>query len=776
MTMRFYRIVILPLILILIYPNQGNTQQQFQANGTWRTYLSHGSGNWSVKQGENVYTITRGGVSVYNIAENSINTLSTVDGLSSIDPSTIYKDPSSGRVFIGYTDGSINYFSDHIDIGSLTDIRRSTTFTRKGIRDFVAGDGRLFTATDFGIQIFNLESLAPISTVSKIGLKNQPALEVLSVGLSQGRVWAAMGSKGLYSAPISSPNLSDPSIWVQEDTLNGFPEESINEVTSLGDEPYVLSSSKVYVLKDTGWAVAPRLDRQFEYLDVQDGYISAGRFGYFISYSEGVNNVRTVNYSGGSIEHALITDDVAYVADLFSGVRAYDYEPRSFRDITPDGPTNNKTFRIAAGNGEFYIAPRGHDETGVPIADASGIYHYNGKEGKWTILNRDNGGLSPDRTNDKFARALYDPKTRTAYLGSWGNGLAILRDGELLETFKCDNSALNLISKDTCDPRDNSEARVSGMALDSKGDLWVSLSLARNPLVVRRGDDSWESVNGRRFPSGNFFDLLIDDFDTKWMQSRLGGLYLFNENGDLNDQSDDAILNLRAGAGQGDLQAVNTRSFAKDKDGYIWIGTDKGITVFYEVFSLSQGTIVDGACPAFERRCLLRDEQINAIAVDGGNRKWIGTSNGVFLISPEGDELLQQFTQENSPLISDLIYDIAIDGSTGEIFFATDKGTISYQGDATEASQNCDQVVVYPSPVLPEYEGLITIRGAAANSTVRITSVSGLLVKEIESQGGTATWDGRDVYGNKVSSGIYLAIISDDEGEKGCVGKFSIIR
>ena len=208
----------------------------------------------------------------------------------------------------------------------------------------------------------------------------------------------------------------------------------------------------------------------------------------------------------------------------------------------------------------------------------------------------------------------------------------------------------------------------------------------------------------------------------------------------------------------------------------VWVGTEKGITVFYDAFSLSQGTRVDGACPAFERRCLLREEQINAISIDGGNRKWIGTNNGVFLISAAGDEVIQQFTPENSPLISNIIYDVAIDGSTGEVIFATDKGIISYQGDATLASENCTDVIVYPSPVMPEYEGLITVRGAAANSTVRITSISGLLVKEIQAQGGTAVWDGRDEYGNKASAGIYLAIISNEEGEQGCIGKFSIIR
>ncbi|MEZ4685838.1 MAG: FlgD immunoglobulin-like domain containing protein [Bacteroidia bacterium] len=127
-------------------------------------------------------------------------------------------------------------------------------------------------------------------------------------------------------------------------------------------------------------------------------------------------------------------------------------------------------------------------------------------------------------------------------------------------------------------------------------------------------------------------------------------------------------------------------------------------------------------------------------------------------------------------MISDLIYDISIDGSTGEVYFATDKGVVSYQSDATSPKANCNQLVVYPNPVMPDYLGKITVRGAAANSTVRITSVSGLLVKEIEAQGGTATWDGTDVYGNRVNAGIYLAIVSNEDGEQGCIGKFTVLR
>ncbi|MCB0841391.1 MAG: T9SS type A sorting domain-containing protein, partial [Bacteroidetes bacterium] len=133
------------------------------------------------------------------------------------------------------------------------------------------------------------------------------------------------------------------------------------------------------------------------------------------------------------------------------------------------------------------------------------------------------------------------------------------------------------------------------------------------------------------------------------------------------------------------------------------------------------------------------------------------------------------FTTENSPLLSNSVNDVSIDDQTGEVFFATSRGLISYQGDATSGERNCNDVLVFPNPAFTDQENGITIRGTSAESTVKITTVSGLLVKELQSQGGTTIWDGRDVYGRKVRSGVYLALIADRDGEKACIGKFTVI-
>jgi hypothetical protein len=191
---------------------------------------------------------------------------------------------------------------------------------------------------------------------------------------------------------------------------------------------------------------------------------------------------------------------------------------------------------------------------------------------------------------------------------------------------------------------------------------------------------------------------------------------------------------------------------------------------------ISKGKVADVRAPIVDGYPLLRTENINAIAVDGGNRKWVGTNNGLFLVSKDGEAILEHYTTDNSPIYSNIIYDIAIDNLTGEIFVATLYGVISLRGTATQAAETCKEVQVFPNPVFTDYQGTIAISGLAAESTVKITTISGLLVREITSEGGTATWDGYDIKGQKVATGIYLALSAQKDGKNTCVGKFAVIQ
>lgn len=233
-----------------------------------------------------------------------------------------------------------------------------------------------------------------------------------------------------------------------------------------------------------------------------------------------------------------------------------------------------------------------------------------------------------------------------------------------------------------------------------------------------------------------------------------------------------------SGVGSGNLPSNNVKSLALDRDGQMWVGTDKGVVVFDNPSAVFSGKNFDAYTPVFERRRLLGNETITSIAIDGGNRKWIGTKNGIFLFSPDGTELVSNFNEKNSPLPSNEISYITAEPNTGEVYIRTSKGMVSYRGTATEGSSKQDEnaVKVFPNPVRPDFEGQIGIEGLVENAFVKITDVAGNLVYETRANGGTAVWNGKTLAGGRVETGIYLIFSANKKGEETLVSRLAVVK
>jgi hypothetical protein len=172
---------------------------------------------------------------------------------------------------------------------------------------------------------------------------------------------------------------------------------------------------------------------------------------------------------------------------------------------------------------------------------------------------------------------------------------------------------------------------------------------------------------------------------------------------------------------------------------------------------------------------LFQDEDVQSIAVDGANRKWVGTKNGLWLLSPEGDKIIYRFTQDNSPLLGNDIKKLAINPNTGELFIASTNGICSFRSTATEGGNNQENVLVFPNPVPAGYNGTIAIRGLSNNALVKITELNGQLVYQTRALGGQAIWDGKRYTGSKAASGVYLVIVRDDTGKEKIATKIVIL-
>jgi len=233
--------------------------------------------------------------------------------------------------------------------------------------------------------------------------------------------------------------------------------------------------------------------------------------------------------------------------------------------------------------------------------------------------------------------------------------------------------------------------------------------------------------------------------------------------------------------GNGGLPSNLVYCLAKDLDDEIWVGTDKGIAVFYSPENVFTGANFDAQQILLEQdgyvQILLETENVLSIAVDGANRKWIGTSNsGVFLMSADGTTQIQHFDESNSPLFSNTVKSIAINQETGEVYFGTTKGIISYRGTSIEGFEEFTDVYAFPNPVKHDYEGPIAIKGLMNNSTLKITDISGALVYETKSEGGQAVWYGKNFKDERVSSGVYMVFCTSEDGQQKTVTKILVIN
>ncbi len=267
-------------------------------------------------------------------------------------------------------------------------------------------------------------------------------------------------------------------------------------------------------------------------------------------------------------------------------------------------------------------------------------------------------------------------------------------------------------------------------------------------------------------------DSIITDLDrNRWSRrGDYGGIVVTN----VKNQS----IYISANIGSGNLPSSNVKTLALDRDGQIWVGTDKGVVVFDNPSTVFSGKNFDAYTPVFERRRLLGNETVTSIAIDGGNRKWMGTRNGIFLFNADGTELVINFTEKNSPLPTNEISYITAEPNTGEVYIRTSKGMVSYRGSATESGLKQDEnaVKVFPNPLRPDFEGTIGIEGLVENAFVKITDVAGNLVYETRANGGTAVWNGRTLQGNRVEAGVYLIFSANAKGEEICVSRLAVVK
>lgn len=736
----------------------------------WREHLPYNS-TIDLAAGKGmIYAATPYSLFSVNLVDNSIERMSRITGLNETGISTICYDDAQDKLIIAYTNSNIDILHRN-DIINIPDIKRDNIIGDKTIYRIYPLGNNYYLSTGLGIIVLDAEKYE-IRDSWFIGNGGQQ-VKVNAFASDASSLYAAT-AEGLKRASRNSSNLADHTQWQLLSGDNGLPAGPSENVFVLEGDIIAQSGNQFWRLKNDSWS-----------LWYEDGWpiVNAGFSenrmlicerkptgeSRLVILNSDAQIERTISQVApiSSPRKAILWQSDPWLADQFGGLTHF--TGSSYEQYQLNSPEATASGEMTIYNNTFYATAGEVNEAWNYQFNGNGIYRF--KNGEWTNINRYRFH-EIDSLLDYITIAV-DPLDESVWAGSFGGGLLHIREPLSFSIIK-----QNVLSAAIGDP---GSYRVSGLTFDRDNLLWVSNYGAPQPLLVKKQDGSWLKFSVPFFLQENgLAQIVCDDNNYKWIVAvKGGGLICYDPGNSLENTGDDRWKHFRFGAGNGNLPSDDVQCVAKDKDGFIWVGTTNGIAVIQCTSDLFSGQQCEAIWPVAKQGnfagYLFSGQIVRSIAVDGANRKWVATDNGVFLISANGEQMLYQFTEANSPLLSNLVRKITINASTGEVYFATSKGICSFRSTATEGGGRNENVLIYPNPVPPAYAGTIGIKGLVNNAIVKITELNGRLVYQTRALGGQAVWDGKDYIGRRISTGVYLVLVIDDDRKERTVGKIVFI-
>lgn len=750
------------------------------AVGTWRDLLPYTNTTNVEKVGGLIFASSQTSLFSYNTSDNSIEKYSKITGLNDQDISTI-KALNNKCLLVGYISGNI----DLIESGAITnisDIKRANIIGDKRINNVLVVGNKAYLATGFGIVEYDIDKKIILDSYF-LG-PSGAYISVNSIAFYEGKLYAATENK-IFSINLNTQNPKNFDNWVAEPFSEGKNLKDLivihNRLFSF-DKNTVYSTDSIFYLENNSWQHLSRPEASSinniemagnNLVILNDGFIE-----YFDTNLTRSEKIYTYYFNNKFIKPIdLIQDgEIKWIADesmgLIKNIAEFTFEP-----LSPKGPQTNKVVNMKLQNSTLWIATGSRGGSGNNDYQINGFYKE--KEEIWTYFNRESYSIL-DSTYD-IIDVVVDPKNENhIFATSWGKGVIEVLDNEVINYYTSTNSSLQNIPGF---PNFYWVGVGSGI-FDEEGNVWLTNAKAPSVLSVRKVDGAWKSFTFSGVATDReAIQILITKDKYKFILNGRagGGLIAFNDNNTIDDESDDDVVLLSNDPAKGNLPSPDLFCMVEDKDGELWVGTGKGVAVFYNPASVFESSIQGAEQIKLVQdgivQLLLETEEVTAMAVDGANRKWIGTRNaGVFLMSADGTEELKRFNTSNSPIFSNAVQSIVIDDLNGDVYIGTDRGIIIYRGDAIEGKENFNDAYVFPNPIQPNYNGLISITNLVENVDVKITDIAGNLVYKTVANGGQATWDGKNRLGERVSSGVYLVYCASADGTKKHVAKILFVN
>ena len=729
-------ILLVCLINSLVFP---------QAIGDWQTYTDMKSVTAIQATADGFWAASSGGAFFYNKDDHSYKTLRKSNGLTGALLNAVTVD-KNGNVWFGSQEGIIDIYNpEDNSVQPFLDIYLAKYVDPKKINELTSSGDTIIVSTDYGITLINSGKLITYDTFVRLG--SIPSNIRVNSTLKSGKIYAATD----YGVAIQNGNS-----WSVYQMADGLPSDKIQKIIKYQGSIIAASDKGLSYFDGNKWN--PFLP-EFNNTNVEDLLIANDTL-FIIS-----NNSVDAYYNGAVSNYFSASDPLTKLSysnslGLLTGSSLGVIEGKNINSFYPNGPAANQFLGIDIDNSGNLWCATGTDVSGI------GFYKYDGQV--WTNYNKTN---TPQiQTNSYFTVKTFGNEV---LFGSWGNGFLSVTDN----TYKVFNTTNTDMKGIQTGP---SFLVITDFAKDSKGNLWILNYGAADRKILamlKPSDSTWYYFSIPAFSNQYIqqnLGMVIDQYDTKWFYSKDGnkpGLFYFNENGTYTDPSDDISGYINNSNGLND-NIVN--SILVDKRGDIWVGTGLGINII----SNNGSVLASKPALSFESVFNLRQLSINCMAVDPINQKWIGTNQGLLLINSDGTSSPITYDSKNSPLPSDVIRSITVDENNGKIYVATDAAITSFKTPAIKPQDSFTNLFVYPSPfILNGKNDQLTISGLVVDSDIKIVSITGKLITEFSSPGGNiAFWNGKDMNGNYVSSGVYLVIAFDKEGNNTVVGKVAVIK
>lgn len=719
--------------------------------GSWRAHYTYYETHLVEKVNDKIFVVGKSGLLIYNLSNESLTQLTKIDGLSESETTAIAFDDASNTLILGHKNGSIDIIREN-GISNILDLKQSGIVETKTIRHISFYQNLAYLSTAFGVVVLDLDKDQIQTAYQNLG-PNGESIQVNQSVISNTDLFLAT-QVGVISVDLNSGLLlEDFNNWTR---YAEAPFDGLNVISAAihDNRIYIVTNNTIYWLNNDAWEeLDPGLNAGEDIRSLKNSdehlIMLTDQAINLLSIADDGSYTKSIIMDAGD-PNDIITDDqgMLWYADGDSGLSRYANPVERF---LPNSPVNEQIEKLKFVNGEMLAFPKLDQNTSAKSSNGLGYASF--QNGEWTeVTPEDILGLD-NITDVTFTQDR-------AFISSFGSSLL---DSANATIYNEDNSPLEHFEA----VMDN--IIVTGAAEDAIGNIWVT-SFGDNSLSTLSEGGNWAVKNFGFSASREPNSITINQSGQIWMTlGRVSGRGVLGYDP---DQDMHRLFNV----GSGSLPSSTINQISFDLDGDLWMASNNGVAYIpFAVASIEDNTL-NALRPIFDGGHLFEGREVTSVVVDGGNRKWFGLENGVWLFSENGNELVHHFNTENSPLPSNNILAIAINHQNGEVFISTDNGLISYRSDATQGRGSHQQVKIFPNPVTPDYTGWVGFDGLVNDARLKITTISGRLVREVQAYGGGASWDVKDYLGNRPKTGVYLVFSANSDGTETFVGKIAIIE